>query len=549
MYQKIIKKLSNGHRVRITTILCSIIIYVSAQSALPTPRDNMSHPSPTTQKKKIEMIRANYLINRPNFEPFVLLDSVILFHDGAYMYCDSAYLDQINNTFEAFSNIRVEQGDTLFLYGDYLHYDANMKLLKIRHNVRLENKNVTLFTDSLDYNREINLAYYFDGGMLIDEENELTSFWGQYEPTIKIATFSDSVKLVNDKFILYSDTLKYNTDNKIATILGPSTIVSDSGTIYTKKGWYNTQNEESRLFDRSLIVNKEGNRTLTGDTIFYDKFTGLGEVFGNMFIQDTLKKIILRGNYGYFDEINNYAMATDSAFCIEYSQGDSLYLHGDTLKLETDSIYRKIKAYYNVRFFRSDVQGVCDSLQFDTKDSVLYMYKEPVLWNEAQQLSGDTIEIFMNDSTIDRMHIKNYCFAIEQKDSLYYNQLKGRDLKAFFEGKDLRYIIVSGNAESIFFNEEKNGSLNEMNQSESSYLSITLREKKMEKLKLWTNPPTKANVKITPIPQLQEAQMKLKDFQWFDYLRPTDKEDIFRKVKKKENALRPKVSDKFKQEE
>jgi lipopolysaccharide export system protein LptA len=549
MRQKIRKFFTDRHRVRFTAILCLVVVYVSAQSALPVPAKTSSPALMTASvpKKKIEIIRANLLDKRANFEPQILLDSVLLFHDGAYMYCDSAYLDQIGNTFEAFSNIMVEQGDTLFLYGDHLHYDANTKLLQIRNNVRLENKNVTLFTDSLNYDRAINLAYYFEGGMLVDEENDLTSYWGQYEPAIKIATFSDSVKLVNSKMTLYSDTLKYNTDNKIATILGPSTIVSDSGVIYTKRGWYNTQNEESTLFDRSLIVNNAGNRTLTGDTVFYDKTKGYGKVFGNMYLQDTLKKVILRGHYGYFDELKDYAMATDSAFCIEYSQGDSLFLRGDTLKIETvDSTFRQIKAYYNVRFYRTDVQGVCDSMQFNTKDSILYMYKEPVLWNEAQQMSGDTIEIFMNDSTIDNVHMKNYCFAIAHLDSVYFNQLKGRDLKAFFEGKDLRYILVEGNAESIFYPEEKDSTMVGMNQTESSFLSITMKNRKIERLKLW---PQSKGV-MTPVPNLTHEQLTLKDFQWFDYLRPLDKDDIFRIAKKKTEAIRPRgSSDKFRQEE
>ncbi|MDR1809544.1 MAG: hypothetical protein LBR34_03955 [Prevotella sp.] len=547
MYRQIKNLFTEKHRLRLTAILCLIVLYASAQSALTAPVGNPVLPASSSAKKRVEMKRAQSMSKRDNFEPLILKDSVVLYHDGAYMYCDSAYINETDNTFEAFSNIKVEQGDTLFLYGDYLHYDANFKLLRVRNNVRMENKNVTLFTDSLNYNRAINFAYYFEGGMLVDEENELTSYWGQYEPTVKIAIFSDSVKLVNAKFTLFSDTLRYNTDNKIATILGPSTIVSDSGIIYTKRGWYDTQTEESRLFDRSLIVNKEGNRTLTGDTVIYDKTKGYGEVFGNMYLQDTLKKVILRGNYGYFDELRDYAMATDSAFCIEYSQADSLYLHGDTLKLETDSIYRRIKAYYHVRFYRSDVQGVCDSMQFNTKDSILYMYKEPVLWNEEQQLNGDTIEIFMNDSTIDFVHMKKYCFAIAQLDSAsHYNQLKGRDLKAYFEGKDLRYILVEGNAESIFYPEEKDGAMIGMNQTESSFLAITMRQRKIEKLKLWS----KSKGKMTPIPDLQKEQLTLKDFQWFDYLRPLNKDDIFRIAKKKDEAIRPQISlDKFRQEE
>lgn len=530
MYKKIITFFSEGHRVRVVGILCFIVLYVSAQTVMQNPPKANDAP-----KKKIHMDTARILNKRLGFDPQILIDNVILSHDGIIMYCDSAYLDNNTNTFEAFSNIKVNQGDTLFMYGDYMHYDGNTMLLKVRNNVRLENGDVTLFTDSLNYDRVLNLGYYFDGGMLVDSLNELTSYWGQYEPSIKIATFSDSVKLVNNKFTLYSDTLKYGTDTKIATILGPSTIVSDSGYIYTSRGWYNTQTEESMLLSRSLVVNKEGNQTLTGDSISYNRALGYGEVFGNMILHDTLKKVILRGHYGFYNELTDYAMATDSAWCIEYSQGDSLYLHGDTLKLQTDSIYREIKAYYGVRFYRTDIQGVCDSMQFNTKDSILYLYKSPVLWNERQQLSGDTIEIFMNDSTVDMVHIKDYCFAIEDMDSIHFNQLKGRDLKAYFEGKEARYIIVSGNAESIFYPEEKDKSIMGMNQTESSFLSINLRNRKIEKLKLWP----KAIGKMTPLADLHPEQTKLKDFQWYDYMRPLNKDDIFRKVSKKEEIERP----------
>jgi len=543
MLKKIKIFFQDKHKVRIAGILCFVVFYISAQAF--TAQTSPQQQPKQSGKTKVELIQAMSLNKRPGFEPQILIDSVILFHDGAYMHCDSAYLDEKTNSFEAFSNVVVNQGDTLFLYGDYLHYDGNTKLLRVRDNVRLENKGVTLFTDSLDYDRVINLGYYFEGGMLVDSLNELTSFWGQYEPNIKIATFSDSVKLVNDRFTLYSDTLKYNTTNKIATILGPSTIVSDSGIIYSTRGWYNTQTEESMLYDRSRIINKQGNRILTGDSISYNKQEGYGEVFGNMFLQDTLKKIILRGHYGYYNEITNYAMAADSAWCVEYAQKDSLYLHADTLKMiSVDSIYYQMKAYHGVRFYRTDLQGVCDSMQYNTKDSVLFLYREPVLWNEDQQLYGDTIEIFMNDSTIDWIHMKQYCFAIQQKDSIHFNQLKGRDLKAYFTDGDLRYILVEGNAESIFYPEEKDGSMTGMNQTESSFLSINLMDKKIEKLKIWP----KSKNKMTPLPDLTPEQSKLKDFQWFDYLRPLNKDDIFRKVSKKADAIR-KVSNKFRIED
>ena len=278
----------------------------------------------------------------------VLVGDVCFRHDSSYMYCDSAYFYEKNNSLEAFSNVRMEQGDTLFVYGQYLFYDGDARIAYLRENVRMENRQVTLFTDSLNYERIPNIGYYFEGGMIVDSLNQLSSYYGQYSPSTKLAIFNDSVRLENPNFTLYSDTLHYNTESKISTILGPSVIVSDSGTIHSSRGWYNTVNNTSMLLDRSEVIS--GNRFLTGDSIAYDRQNGFGEVFGDMCIQDTLQRIMLKGEYGYYNEKTGYAFATDSARCLEYSQGDTLYLHADTLQMFTvDSTYREVKAFHGVR--------------------------------------------------------------------------------------------------------------------------------------------------------------------------------------------------------
>ena len=433
----------------------------------------------------------------------------------------------------------MEQGDTLFVYGDYLHYNGDTQIAHLRDNVRMENGQVTLFTDSLNYERISNIGYYFEGGMIVDSLNQLSSFYGQYSPATKLAIFNDSVRLENPDFTLYSDTLHYQTDTKLATILGPSVIVSDSGTVRTSLGWYDTEQNKALLLDRSTI--ESGNRILSGDSIAYDRNSGFGEVFGNMCLQDTLQQVMLEGQYGFYNEKTEYAFATDSARFLEYSQGDTLYLHADTLQMETvDPDTREVKAFHGVRFFRTDLQGVCDSMLFNTRDSVLYLFTEPVVWNEQYQLYGDTILIYLNDSTIDFAHVRQFAFAIQQVDSVSFNQLKGTDLKAYFDGKSVRQIDVSGNAESIFYPLENDGSMVGMNQTQSGYLSIWVKENKLERLKIWPNPEGT----MTPIPDLRPEQKLLKDFYWFDYLRPQDKDDIYQ-VKKRKVQDVPKRSNKF----
>ncbi len=526
-------------RLLLSLLACVLSLAVSAQ--VPARVATSTTDSVAPRKTKVFLEHANTLSfdQEKNAEAQVLNGDVCFRHDSSYMYCDSAYFYERTNSLEAFSNVRMEQGDTLFVYGNYLFYDGNAQIAYLRENVRMENGQVTLFTDSLNYERIPDIGYYFEGGLIVDSLNQLSSFYGQYSPATKLAVFNDSVRLENENFTLYSDTLHYNTDTKISTILGPSIIESDSGTIYSSKGWYDTVHNTSLLLDRSRVVS--GDRVLIGDSIAYDRGRGFGEAFGNMSLQDTARHVTLEGEYGFYDEKTQYAFATDSARFLEYSQGDTLYLHADTLRMTTvDSTYREIKAYYGVRFYRTDMQGVCDSMQFNTKDSILYMYKEPIVWNEQYQIYGDTILVFMNDTAIDHAHVRQFAFAIQQIDTTSFNQLKGNDLKAYFEGRNVRQIDVSGNAESIFFPMEDDGSMVGMNEIKSGFLTIWLKDRKLEKLKFW---PTPVGT-MTPIPDLKPDQKYLKDFYWYDYIRPKDKDDIYQVVKRKVQDV-PKKSNKF----
>ena len=106
-----------------------------------------------------------------NPDAWILVGNVRFRRDSMYMYCDSAHYYQKKNAFQAFGNVRMEQGDTLFIYGDVLYYDGTEQLAELRHNVRLINRNVTLTTDSLNYDMTENIGYYFAGGSIVDEKN------------------------------------------------------------------------------------------------------------------------------------------------------------------------------------------------------------------------------------------------------------------------------------------------------------------------------------------------------------------------------------------
>lgn len=511
----------NRHRFLLTGVLCLFgICLLSAQD---------KKKEPEKKKTRVDLLYADEAqadkILMPDVQ--ILIGSVKLRHDSMYMYCDSALIFEKTNSVEAFDNVRMEQGDTLFIYGDYLYYDGMSQLAMLRGNVRMINRNTTLTTDSLNYDRLYNLGYYFEGGTLTDEENVLTSEWGEYSPATKLSVFNHDVKLVNPQFVLTSDTLKYSTESKIATILGPSDIVSDKNHIYSERGIYNTTTEQAELLDRSVLTN-EGKK-LTGDSLFYDRVLGYGEAFDNVQMNDTVNRNMLTGNYCFYNELTGSALATQRAVAIDYSQGDSLFMHGDTLRLltyhiNTDSMYREMRAYHKVRAYRTDVQAVCDSLVYNSKDSCMTMYTDPILWHGEQQVVGEEIKAYMNDSTIDWIHIINQALVVEKKDSVHYNQVTGKEMKGFFVEGDMRQIDVNGNVLVVFYPiDDKDSTMIGLNYAEGSFLRMLLKERRMEKGALIG----KANGTLFPMDQIPADKYKLPPFVWFDYIRPRNKEDIF----------------------
>ncbi|WP_373789692.1 OstA-like protein [Bacteroides heparinolyticus] len=529
----------NKHRYLLIGILCLFgICLLSAQDKKTktatsknkvVATDKQQAPAAGKQKTRVDLLYADEAqadkLSRPDVQ--ILVGSVRLKHDSMYMFCDSALIFEKINSVEAFGNVRMEQGDTLFIYGDYLYYDGMSQLAILRENVRMINRKTELTTDSLNYDRLYNLGYYFEGGTLTDEENVLTSEWGEYSPTTKLAVFNHDVKLVNPKFVLTSDTLKYSTETKVATILGPSDIVSEQNHIYSERGVYNTITEQAELLDRSILTN-EGKK-LTGDSLFYDRKLGYGEAFDNVQMNDTVNRNMLTGDYCFYNELTGNAVATRRAMAVDYSQGDSLFMHADTLRLityhlNTDSMYREMRAYHKVRAYRTDVQAVCDSLVYNSKDSCMTMYTDPILWHGKQQLLGEEIKVYMNDSTIDWAHIIRQALTVEKMDSIHYNQVSGKEMKAFFIDGDMRRVEVNGNVLVVYYPvEEKDSSLIMMNYSEGGLLKMYLKDRKMERGVF----VGKTTGTAYPLDQIPAEKSKLPSFVWFDYIRPKNKEDIF----------------------
>lgn len=669
---------------------CSILVAILL-CAIPSTLFAQEEQEEQIAKRKTDFV---YLLHadetrfdkRINADAQILVGNVAFRHDSLYMYCDSALFYEASNSLEAYGSIHMNQGDTLFLDGEQLFYDGNTMLAKIRYNVCMKDPAMTLTTDSLNYDRTMSLGYYFDWGTLKDTLNTLTSIEGEYDTQTKDATFNYEVTLTNDNFVLTTDTLGYNTGTRIATITGPSDIDSKENHIYSTLGYYYTAQEQCWLFERSVFTNADNK--LTGDSLYYDRNLHFGEGFHNVVLDDFKNNCRLNGDYIFYDELNDSAYATGRALATDYSRGDSLFIHGDTLRmtthtmvkvsdkkdavtkgngvkipgmpdipsiptalsagndstalgtialplgndstaldvttlsdekdstaiqnilpdsldsgtidatlqatvdslqnltpdslnglfspiltdtttlaleqkddslqalstgikvpelmdayppiipdsLATDSVseantvldsittYRIIEAFRKVRIYRSDMQAVCDSLIFNSLDSCLTMYYDPIIWNGNQQILGEKIMIYLNDSTIEWAHIENQALMVEQLDTAHYNQISGRDIKAYFINGNIEHSDVEGNVEVIYYYREEGDSIFVgMNTTEASLLTAYLVDKQVEKLLI----TGKSNGVFYPMDQIPPEERKLSSFAWFAHIRPLSQYDLF----------------------
>ena len=390
-----------NQRLSLCVALALIVMggsYLTSRASYRGTSPTMQSPRPAKAGTRIILEHADLLTYDAALQPGVqrLKGGVVLRHGNATMTCDSAYLNEDDQIFEAFGEVHMVQGDTVHMYSRYLYYDGVSKLARLRHNVHLANKTTDLYTDSLDYDRIADIAYYFEGGTITDAQNTLTSDYGQFIPATNDAEFRYNVKLVNDKTTMTTEHLFYNTHTRISSYEGQTLIQSDSGQIVSQRGIYDVGRDVGILLDRSEVTS--GAKTLIGDSIYYDGMSKFGEAFGRMELSDTAQKAILYGDYGYFDDKRNYAFATSRAHAEEYSQKDTLYVSADTLELislpipdrlrldslraaatqegkaKPDTMQRYLRGYRNVRVFRRDAQAVADSLSYISMDSTLSLY-------------------------------------------------------------------------------------------------------------------------------------------------------------------------------
>lgn len=504
-----------NRKLLILSLLLLPALFASAQNA--------------SEKKKTKVHIENY--DRMTYSKSLgdmqrLIGHVKIRHDSAYFFCDSAYFYEKTNSFDAYQNVHIIVNDSVEIFSDLLNYDGNARFAEFFDNVRLRDDSTTLYTEYLTYDRNLHLAAYPDSATTIRGDKTLSSRLGYYRDDLKEFSFFENVEVHSPKYQMYTDTLFYNTRIEKMWFEGPTTIINEENILDGEHGYY-LVNEDIVFLDKRPFMHNE-TQQMWSDSIHYDRNLGLAKAFSQVDMIDTSYKVIMRGDYMELWEHKNFSYATDSAYAIYYDK-DSLFIHGDTLffhfKKDKEEL-EKLIARRNVRFYKSDMQGKCDTLTYLMSDSIIRMRVCPVLWAEDSQLTGTGIDIKTNGKSIDWVLQKGNAFIIAQDSIEGFNQIKGQDILSKFEDGNIHNVNVEGGtAETLYWIRDDDGALIGIDVSKSETMTIEMKNNSVSRIKGYKG----ISETMYPEAELKENARYLQGFLWHDEARPKDRDDIFRR--------------------
>lgn len=475
----------------------------------------MAASFPCAAQKKVKLKQADQLRGgRKGDERFDrLIGNVILTQNQTTIYCDSAYFFKKRNFVEAFGRVKILEGDSVTITGRKLEYDGNTKKAKLRANVVFTKlATATLYTDFLDFDRNTNVANYFNNGRLVDSINVLTSKKGYYNVNSNLASFKRDVHVKNPDYTMTADSLQYNSRTKIIYFVTPTTVVDkDSSTFVYENGFYETTSKQS---DLKLGSAETPEYKLDAETYKLDDIRKKYLFRKNVVMTYKKENLIIYGQSADYFKSKGIAKVYDHAYLAKVTENnDTLFISADTLVSidSPDPAKKRLLAYHNVKIYKSDMQGLADSLEYRSLDSTIYFYKDPILWSQDNQMTADSISMLIKNNTIDRIYMIANSFVVSQDTLINFNQVKGRKMTTFFKNKKIDHVVVDGNGESIYFAlDEKTNKAMGMNKIICSSITIRFKEGKVNNMSFYVRP--EAN--FIPPHELKIEDTKLKGFEW-----------------------------------
>ena len=476
-------------------------------------------------------------------DALLLTGNVRVNHDGVVLTCNKAYFFQKENYLKAFGNVQLVQGDTLYLNSKYAEYNGNMKQAFATGNAVMTSPDATLQTDTINFDRNVQQVFYNTKGTIINKDNTLVSKSGRYYVTEKKFRFLTAVVLTNPKYVIKSNHLDYYSNSGHSYLFGPSTITSKTNYIYTEKGFYDTKKNLAHLLRKSYI--KYDDRLIEGDSLYYNRNIEFASATRNVKITDSINRGIVKGHYAEVFKLKDSMFVTKRAVAVNFVDNDSVYIHGKKLMVTGKEGERILRAFNNVRFYKTDMSGKCDSIHSNSKTALTKLIGNPILWNGESQITGDIMHLIGDNTTrkIDSLKVLNNTFIVS-RDTLGtgFNQVKGINLFGKFRDGKLHDVDVIKNTEVIYYMRNDTNELIGINKNVSSKINMILENNAIETITFFN----KVDGDIYPEADLPENARKLRGLVWRGDERIKSKDDIFTA---EENELNDKLIKEGKDEE
>lgn len=500
--------------------------YLLAQSAINVGQKNSkSTTTDTTKVKEVEIIHADKLEfnTKPDGSQVrKLVGAVELKHENTLMTCDSAYLYKELNLVNAWGHIHIVDNDSVHAYSNSLVYEGNNKKAQLIGDAKIVDNNKTLTSDVLIYDMKNKKGYYNNSGRLETDSTILVSKKAIYYTETKNAEFRYDVVVTDPNYNLISDSLHYNTSTKVARFYGPTTIYNDSSTIDCILGSYDTKNEIA-TFGKGTVINNEP-QTLYADSLYYERANGFAKAFYYFDWIDSEIEAGMEGSSADYFENNQEIIAYNRPLLKVKQENDTLFLKGEIIHSKESETHgeKEFWSYDKVRIFKEDLQGVSDSLFYSFNDSIMRLFYDPILWNDANQLEGDTILIQLKNDNVDQVQFIENAFVSMQSKGKLFDQIKGKKITAFFVENEMNKMLADKNAESLYFGKNDDGEYIGGNYAQSNKMMVYMVEKEVDRISFIEKP----EATFTPISQMSTANLYLKGFTWQDKLRPKGKFDL-----------------------
>jgi lipopolysaccharide export system protein LptA len=473
----------------------------------------------------------------------LLTGNVKVNHDGVVLTCNKAYFFQKENYIKAFGNVQLVQGDTLFLNSKYAEYSGNLKKAFATGDAVMSSPDATLQTDTINFDRNVQQVFYNTKGTIVNKDNTLVSKSGRYYVAEKKFQFLTEVTITNPKYVIKSNHLDYYSNSGHTYLFGPSTITSKANYIYTEKGFYDTKKNLAHFLRKSYI--KYDDRRIEGDSLYYNRNIEFASATRNVKITDSINRGIVKGHYAEIYKLKDSMFVTKRAVAINLVENDSVYIHGKKLMVTGKEGERIIRAFNNVRFYKIDMSGKCDSLHSETKIALTKLIGNPIIWNGENQITGEVIHLIGDQTTrkLDSLKVLNNTFLVS-KDTLGtgFNQVKGINLFGKFKDGKLHDVDVIKNTEVIYFMRNDAHELIGINKNVSSKINLLLENNAVETISFFN----KVDGDIYPEADLPENARKLRGLVWRGDERIKTKDDIFTT---EDNELNDKLIQEGKDEE